>query len=87
LAAWNCVHIPHTCVFHAVNRTFLNMMFENGVHSRAGCAIYRTVPDDADGYLYYFSPAAAEQFKEFLQFWGSVDIPEPDHLGWMRRIA
>jgi hypothetical protein len=87
LAAWHCVHIPHTCVFHAVNQTFLNMMFENGVHSRTDCAIYRTVPDDADGYVYYFSPGAAEQYKGFLQFWGSRDIPEPDHLGWMRRIA
>ena len=44
LAAWNCVHIPHTCVFHAVNRTFLNMMFENGVHSRPGCGFIALCP-------------------------------------------
>jgi hypothetical protein len=87
LAAWHCVHIPHTCVFHAVNQTFLNMMFENGVKRRADCAIYRTVPDDADGYVYYFSPGAVEQYKGFLRFWGSTDIAEPDHLGWMRRIV
>lgn len=83
--SWYCVSIPHTCVFHAVNATFLNML-KRAEHNARECRVYRTVPDDGDGFIYYFSPNAAEHYRTFLEFWGSTDINEPGNLEQMRRI-
>jgi hypothetical protein len=82
---WYSIHLPHTCVFHAVNAAFLNML-RTELHA-SGFPIYRTVPNDGDGYLYYFSPAAAERFRQFLEFWGGAVSNEPAKLECMRRIV
>ena len=83
--SWYCVSIPHTGVFQAVNATFLTML-KSAAPSAPDCRIYRTVPEDGDGFVYYFSPPAAEHCRTFLEFWGSCDTGEPGNLDRMRRI-
>jgi hypothetical protein len=86
---WYCVHIAESRAYEASRRTFLQMLKnEHLAHDPAiDCPVYGMPANDGDGYCYIFSPAAAEQHKELMIFWGGFKFHQPIHFNKTQRIV
>jgi hypothetical protein len=85
---WCCVHIPSSRVFDATNRTFLSLLkSEHRGDPMIDYPVYGAPANDGDGFLYYFSSQAAQQFERFVKAWNGFDSEEPNNLDQMRRAA
>jgi hypothetical protein len=86
---WQCVHMPKGRVFKASYRTFIGMLHaENRIDfdPETEYPIYSAPAPEGDGICFFFSPPAAQRFKNLIKFWGGFPFQEPKHLKLARRI-
>ena len=86
---WRCVHIPRWRVFEAYDRTFLGMLHaEHSVNFDlvTEYPVYRAPAPDEDGICYWFSPPAAQRFKNMMRFCSGLAPEQPPDLTIARRI-
>src|ERR1043165_231342 len=86
---WQCVFIPEGRVFQASCRTFVAMLHaENCIDydPQTEYPVYSTSAPEGDGICIFFSPPAAQRFKDLIKFWHGFPLQEPKHLKLARRL-
>ena len=81
---WYCINIQPTDVAHTTFRQTLVKVVRNTIEPR-GCSIY-LMADAYGGYSYFFSPAAARAFAQFIRDWEGFGCSEPHNLDEMEIV-
>ena len=86
---WECVHVPRGRVFEASYRTFIGMLHSEhciDYDPDTEYPVYSAPAPEGDGVCFFFSPPAAQRFRNLIKFWGGIPFQEPKHLKLIRRV-
>ena len=86
---WECVHVPRGRVFEASYRTFIGMLHSEhciDYDPDTEYPVYSAPAPEGDGVCFFFSPPAAQRFRNLIKFWGGIPFQEPKYLKLIRRV-